>query len=263
MKKLILIKLGGSVITNKGREFTPRESNIIRLAKEIKEGKRAFMGKIIIGHGAGSFAHTPASKYQTKKGLIKKNSLIGAAIVEDAARKLNMILIKSFLSQNLPVFSFSPASFLISDTQVYSKSYLDPLKMALDAGMIPVVYGDVVMDKKTGVTIFSTEKVLSVLAKEFSSKYKIRIIYVTDVDGVYDKEGNTIPLITSESFNQIKTSILGAKEVDVTGGMLHKVEEALSLAKKLKIQITIINGNIKGNLKKAILAKKITSTLIT
>lgn len=263
MKKLILIKLGGSVITNKSREFTPRESNILRLAKEIKESKKAFVGRIIIGHGAGSFAHTPASKYQTKKGLINKNSLIGAAIVEDAARKLNMILVKNFLSQSLPVFSFSPASFLISDTQVYSKSYLDPLKKALDVGMIPVVYGDVVMDKKTGVTIFSTEKVLSVLAKDFSSKYKIRIIYVTNVDGVYDQKGNTIPLITGESFNKIKSSILGAKEVDVTGGMLHKVKEALSLAKKLKIEIMIINGNVKGNLKKAILAKKITSTLIT
>lgn len=263
MKELILIKLGGSIITDKSKEYTPKEGNILKLAKEIKEIQKRFTGKIIIGHGAGSFAHTPASKYQTKKGLISKNSLIGAAIVEDAAKKLNMIVVRSFLSQNLPVFSFSPASFLISDIQVCSRSYLDPLNKALDIGLIPVVYGDVVMDKKLGVTIFSTEKVLSVLAKEFSSKYKIRIIYVTSVNGVYNKEGNTIPLITNKSFNQIKASILGAKEVDVTGGMLHKVKEALSLAKKLKIEVIIINGNINGNLKKTILGKKITSTLIT
>jgi isopentenyl phosphate kinase len=188
MKELILIKLGGSVITDKSKEFTPKEANILRLAKEIKRAQRQFSGKIVVGHGSGSFAHTPASKYQTKKGIAGNNSLIGASIVEDAARQLNMIVIKNFLSQKIPAFSFSPASFLISDAQVCSKSYLDTVKKASEVGILPVVYGDVVMDRKLGFTIFSTEKVLAVLAKEFSKEYKIRMIYVTNVDGVYDNE---------------------------------------------------------------------------
>jgi isopentenyl phosphate kinase len=262
-RELILIKLGGSIITDKSREFTSRKDNILRLAKEIKEAQRKYNGKIIVGHGAGSFAHTPASKYQTKKGLINNNSLIGASVVEDAARKLNMIVVNNFLSQNLPVFSFSPASFLISDVQVCSKSYLDPLKNALEIGILPVVYGDVVMDQKLGFTIFSTEKVLAVLARELRKNYKIRMIYVTNVDGVYDSQGKTIPRITNKNFNQMKSSILGAKGIDVTGGMLHKVEEALIVAKKYKIKTTIINGNKKGNLQKAILGEKLTSTQIS
>lgn len=255
MEELILIKLGGSVITDKSREFTARIKNIERLAKEIKDSQKVFKGKIIIGHGAGSFAHTPASKYQTKKGLINKESLIGASITEDAARQLDSILIKEFLSETLPVFAFSPASFLISDAVVYSSSYLDTIKKALEIDFIPVVYGDVVIDKKQGFTIFSTEKVLSVIAKELKDLYKIRIIYVSDVDGVYDSAGNTIPVITSANFDQLKTSIMGAKGVDVTGGMLHKVEESLSLAQKTGIQTAILNGTKKGNLKNAITGK--------
>lgn len=262
MKELVLIKLGGSVITDKSREFTSREENIVRLAKEIKVIQKKIKGKIIIGHGAGSFAHTPAVKYQTKSGLIKKDSLIGVSIVEDAAKKLNMIVVKNFISQNIPIFSFSPASFLISDAQVYSKSYLDPLKKALELGIVPVVYGDVVIDKKIGFTIFSTEKILSVLAKELKGKYKIRMIYVTNVDGVYDGEGKTIPLLTNKNFNQIKTSILDSKGIDVTGGMLHKVEEALILADKTGIKTQIINGNRADNLKKALLKEKVVGTMI-
>lgn len=263
MTELILIKLGGSVITDKSKEFTARPKNIKRLAKEISDAKKTFSGKIIIGHGAGSFAHTPAAKYQTKKGLINDESLIGSSIVEDAARELNSIVIKNFLSEKLPVFPFSPASFLISDAEVYSSSYLDAIKSALDIRMIPVVYGDVVMDKKQGFTIFSTEKVFSVLAKELKDLYKIRMIFVSDVDGVYDEQGITIPVVSQENFPQLRTSILGAKNVDVTGGMLHKVESSLKIAADIGSETLIINGLEPGNLEKAILGEKVAGTIIS
>lgn len=262
MKELILIKLGGSVITDKSKEFTSREDNILRLAKEIKEAQKVFKGKLIIGHGGGSFPHTPAAKYQTKKGIIDGKSVYGAALVEDAARRLNMIVVNGFLSQNLPVFTFAPSSFLISDALVCSKSYLDPLIKALEVGIIPIVYGDVVMDKKQGFTIFSTEKVLAVLAKEFGKEYKIRMIYVTNVDGVYDDRGKTIPEITNKNFDRIKISILGSGGIDVTGGMLHKVQEALDLAGKINVVTQIINGNRSGSLKNAISGKKVVGTTI-
>jgi isopentenyl phosphate kinase len=255
MKKLILIKLGGSVITDKSKEYCVREGNIKRFAGEVKEALKKSNGKIIIGNGAGSFAHVPAKKYRTKEGLINKSSVYGMAVTEDAARKLNYIVIKNFLEKGLPVFSFSPASFLISNAQVCSKSYIDPVKKALEIGVIPVVYGDVIVDKKTGCTIFSTEKILSILAKELRKDYKIRIIYVTDVNGVHDEKGKTIPVITSKNFKSLKPSIIGASGVDVTGGMLHKVEEALALAKKTGIATLIINGTRPGKLLNVILGK--------
>lgn len=254
MKELVLIKLGGSVITDKSKAFTASKENIARLAKEIKESRKHFEGKIIVGHGGGSFAHIPAHKYQTKRGLINKNSLFGMAVTEDAARQLNMIVVKKFLEQKLPTFAFSPASFLISDASSYKKSYLDPIKKALEIGAIPVIYGDVILDLKTGCTIFSTETVLSILVKEMRREYKIRMIYCTDVDGVYDENGKTIEMITSKNFGQLKRSILGAKGVDVTGGMLHKVEESLSLAKK-GIFSLIINGTKSGELYNALVGK--------
>jgi isopentenyl phosphate kinase len=66
---------------------------------------------------------------------------------------------------------------MTSDALVNSKSYLDPIKNALQIGTLPIVYGDVIIDKKQGFTIFSTEKILSILAKDLGKKYKIRTIY--------------------------------------------------------------------------------------
>jgi isopentenyl phosphate kinase len=160
------------------------------------------------------------------------------------------------------VFPFSPASFLISDANRYSKSYIDPIKKALQIGVIPVVYGDVIIDKVRDCTIFSTEKILSILARELKGDYKIRIIYATDTDGVYDEKGKTIGKITPANFNRIKKAIMGAGGADVTGGMIHKVEESLKLARETKIVTLVINGVKKGNLTSALLGKNVLGTRI-
>lgn len=262
MKKLILVKLGGSVITDKNKEYYAREKNIVRFAKELKSVLKITPSNVIIGHGAGSFAHIPAKQYKTKEGIINKKSVFGAAVTEEAAKMLNAIVTQKFISQKVPVYSFSPGSLLVSDSKVYIKSYIEPVQKALEIGIVPIVYGDVVLDRKIGFTIFSTEKVLAVMAKNLCEDHEVRMIYVTDVPGVLDEKGKVIPQITKDNFGELKASITGAKGVDVTGGMLHKVEEALSLAQELNIQTKIINGNKSGNLKKAILGKSVLGTLI-
>ena len=90
-------------------------------------------GKLLIGHGAGSFAHTPAAKYQTKKGLINKDSLFGMSVTEDAARQLNAIIIEGFLKNKVPVFPFSPASFLIStaNLEIFSPREINSLVLSV------------------------------------------------------------------------------------------------------------------------------------
>jgi len=120
----------------------------------------------------------------------------------------------------------------------------------------------VILDLKTGCTIFSTEKVLTILAKEMKDEYKIRMIYCTNTDGVYNERGKTIKKITSKNFGRLKNSILEAKGVDVTGGMLHKVEEALNLASKEGVETVIINGETLGQLKNLLLGKRVIGTVV-
>jgi isopentenyl phosphate kinase len=61
---MFILKLGGSIITDKTKECTFKQEIVNKLAKEIKKAKK----EIIIVHGAGSYGHILAEKYQLNKG---------------------------------------------------------------------------------------------------------------------------------------------------------------------------------------------------
>ena len=263
MEELILIKLGGSVITDKTKSFKANEKVIGRLGREIVSGQNKYKGKIIIGHGSGSFGHTLGYKYKTQEGIISEKSVRGAVLVEDAALKLNRIVVKNLLKVGLPVFSLSPASFVKAKNKKLMNVNADSIVKALNINMVPLVYGDIVFDSTLGFTIFSTEIVFEALITKLYKSYKIlKIIHASGTNGVYGEGNNVIPLITTKTFKRFKKLIFGATSQDVTGGMLHKVVKSLQLAKKIRIETVILNGNISGELTKAILGMKVNGTLI-
>jgi len=49
---VILLKIGGSVLTDKGRESTLREDNLRMVARQIAEAESS---ALVLVHGAGSF----------------------------------------------------------------------------------------------------------------------------------------------------------------------------------------------------------------
>jgi len=246
MKNLILVKLGGSVITDKSKPFTARTNVISRLGKKIKKEYMSESTDLIIGHGGGSFPHVPASKYQTQKGLIGKNSVWGFCLTADAAIEINRIVVKELLKLKMNVASFAPMSFMYE-----GKILNEHFKKAFSLGIIPVIYGDTALDEKQGFHISSTEVILDRLAKKFAKYYKkITILYFTDTNGVYDNKGKTIEKITPKNFSEIKKYLTGSGNVDVTGGMIHKVKESLDLVKKLDAEVYIMNGLSRGKITK-------------
>jgi isopentenyl phosphate kinase len=88
-----------------------------------------------------------------------------------------------------------------------------------------------------------------------------RIILAGITDGVFtsdpqlDRKAERIAEITPANFEKIKSALKGSAGIDVTGGMLHKVEILLGLA-ELGIPSIIINGLGEGNLKNALLGRK-------
>lgn len=252
-KQLILLKLGGSLITDKNRAFYAKQKVINRLAREIKA---SLSGKfdLIIGHGSGSFGHVVASKYHTQNGIINKRSIRGLSLVADAAIQINRIVMGEFLKAKLPVISFAPASFMTASNQNLDRVLIKQIETSLKIGIIPVIYGDVILDDKQGCCIFSGEKTLDILAKSLKDKYQnVKIILCGDTYGVLDTNGNTIPKISSKSFKNISSSVGKSAGIDVTGGMIHKVETSLKLVSDFGIETRIMNGKTSGKLKRALL----------
>lgn len=256
MNNLILIKLGGSIITNKKVAYSARRSVIRRLAKELKKNQ----SDLILAHGSGSFGHTSAVKYGGKKGY---KSRIGIAKVALDAMEINRIVMKILVEEGLPVVAFSPMSMFLASAGEATENFLAPIIAAINQGLMPVVYGDVIWDKKWNSTIFSGETTLNIIARYIASNgYKIsKVIEVGETDGVYDNNEKTIPLITKSNWPDIKKFIFKLKTKDVTGGMMHKIEESLAMT-DLKIETWLINGKKNNELSHAILGKKVDGTLI-
>lgn len=255
--KPVLVKIGGSLITDKKKKETPNTKTLSLIAREIR--KASEKNTLIVGHGGGSFPHYPAKKYAVTQGITNKNSIKGYCLTNDAAARLNRIVVKSFLNAGINTATVQPsACFTCKNGEIFS-SYTKPIQEMLIHNIVPVPYGDAVMDLKKGITILSTEQILAELAVKLNAK---RIAVAGLSEGVFtgdpfkDKNAELIPKISDNNFKEIRKMLSGSHGVDVTGGMLSKVEFLLALARK-GIKSQIIGGKKPGSLEKAIKGKRI------
>ena len=251
MKGITLVKLGGSLITDKSTPFTARGDMIKRLCAEIKDAQPM---PLVVGHGGGSFPHQSAAKYGTKDGVTNEKSWEGFCVVQNDAAKLNRIVVDALLGAGVNAVSFQPSASCITERGKIRKWNLHVLERMINDGIVPIPYGDVALDRKQGMSIVSTEEILLFLAGKLKAK---RIILCGKVDGVFtadpgkDANATLVKEITKKNFPEIRSYLTGSDGTDVTGGMLNKVEQALEMAKK-GATVEIINGMKEGLLKRVL-----------
>jgi isopentenyl phosphate kinase len=251
MENLIFLKLGGSLITDKTTAETPRMAVLVQAAAAIATAVALTPHtRLLIGHGSGSFGHTLAAQYQTRRGVQTAEEWQGFTAVSEIAIRLNRLVLHSLRNAGLPAISFSPsASALCHDGKLQQLS-LAPIQAALAHGLIPLVHGDVAFDTVRGGTIVSTEEIFAHLVSHITPQW---LLLAGETDGVYDAEGKTIPRITPTNLAEIRPLLGGSQGTDVTGGMLSKVEEMLRLtAVYPTLRIRIFSGLTPGNLTRLI-----------
>lgn len=263
MKPIVFIKIGGSLITDKNKQFTLKRKALEKICEEVKLAQEKTNKLLVIGHGGGSFPHVLAKKYKTHLGIISKKSYRGIAEVQNVAAKLNRVVVENLIETGLDAVSINPLSCYLTESGEPIKIFLEPIKKLLEFEMLPVLYGDVVLDTERGCCILSTERVLGGLALALKKEGFLieKIIHCGKTNGVLDEEGKTIPLITPENSERYKKMIGSSEGIDVTGGMMHKVHQALKLAEK-GIPSLIIDGINQGILSKAVLGERVLGTEI-
>ncbi len=257
---ITLIKLGGSLITDKTKERTFRKDEMNRLAQELKIILDKTDFPIILGHGSGSFGHFEAKRHNTIHGVHSTDQWQGFTQVAHVARELNFLVLEALLQQNIPAISIQPFSISsASDSKVVEMS-LHTLQIALVHHLLPVVYGDVGFDRIRGGTILSTETIFDYLVPHLPVN---RILLLGEVDGVWDSNKQLISKITPNDFAELQDAFDGASGVDVTGGMYAKVAGILELVQQHpNLQIQIINGTIPNLLQKVMLDNHPAGTII-
>lgn len=233
LPSVTLIKLGGSVITEKEKSESLREDVLHRLVTELARVVQEQPNRLfILGHGHGSFAHVPAAKYQTAHGFQDESSAYGAAVVLERVSYLHSRVLSVLVEAKLPAFSWRPTNAVVLTEGVLDAGFPNSLFVALEKKLLPVTCGDVLLDSQKGSHIWSTEKVFFFMRQQLLQRGYVvdRMVYVTDVQGVLGKNNEVIPLVTQENWSQVKQFVGEAKGVDVTGGMVHKLETCLEMA---------------------------------
>ncbi len=267
MSSVVLVKLGGSLITRKEMPDTPRLDLIGRLAGELAEAWVALRGRVVLGHGSGSFGHTAAQGYGLAGAAGSEPASAevaqGASDTQAKAAELNAILMEALREAGLPAFSIAPSAASVGTAARIHSFQAEPFALALSRSLLPVTFGDVVLDREWGASILSTETVLFHLATklpEYGWTVE-RALWLGETDGVLDAAGKPIARISPDSADALRATVRGSDATDVTGGMAHRLDTALAFAER-GIRSWIGDGSAAGALTRALCEEKVGGTWV-
>jgi len=239
VSEVTILKIGGSVLTDKREKGKLNQDRITKIAKEIASSD---VQNLILIHGAGSFGHPIAKKFGLDAS--GRQNYAGAALTHEMVKELNKTIVKELIEDGVAAMPVHPMSCAISSKGRLKEIMTAQIELMADNDVVPVIHGDVVMDLEWGTSILSGDQIVLHLAQRLKAK---RVGVGTDVDGVIDGEGRIIASITPKTFSNIKPLLTNSKSVDVTGEMAGKVSELVRLA-KAGIQSYVFNASKKGNI---------------
>lgn len=265
MDNLIVMKLGGSVLTKK-EDDEPQINfdNLRRLAKEIAEARAEKEFKLILAHGAGPFGHIYAKKYDLHQWLKSKKQVEGIGITHRMMEELNFNVVRELQEQGVKAMPFQPSAAGILCNGNLVQFPLNVVEQFVNMGLVVVSHGDVLLDNHTRIGILSGDHLAPYLAQNLNAT---RLIFGADVDGVYsddpkiNPDAKLIKEITPSNAAELEKGIKGSLFTDVTGGMARKIKELILLAEH-GIESEIVNASKPGIVKKVLLGEKGLGTIV-
>lgn len=227
---LILLKMGGSVITFKEQPLSPNFECINDLSRIIASVDKP----LIVVHGGGSFGHYWSVKYgmHTKPA---RYDLKGVSVVHESMIALNELLVKRLIESGAKPYSVMPSVFTQGLEPITER--IEELESIAVGGVVPVTFGDIVHVAEQNYSILSGDALMTILAEILLPP---KVIFLVNVDGLYSDVG-TKNIIQEINYETYKSATFSKTTSDVTGGMYRKIEEGLKIA-SLGIDVVLVNG---------------------
>ena len=220
MTETVVLKLGGSVITDKSGECAIDHARLHEIAGELAVRRGI---ALVLVHGAGSCGHPEARRYRINDGLTGENAP-GVYLTHAAVSSLNAAVVAARRGAGVEAIGIHPLDLgLAEDGRLVSFETRHIAEMT-EHGIVPVLHGDVVMDRLRGSCIVSGDQLVTRLAAALGTR---RVGLATDVPGVL-ANGRVVPQIDRATVATL--DIGGSGNTDVTGGMRGKIMELLALA---------------------------------
>jgi isopentenyl phosphate kinase len=259
--KPIILKLGGSVITDKNGELAAKTEDINRIAEEIK---RSNTESLVIVHGGGSFGHPTAQKYGIKDGLKDPSQKLGFSETHHVMTVLNGLIMDALVWHEIPSLSITPSSCVVTENGRIKHFDETVLRRCIQMGFVPVLYGDAVLDEKMGFTVLSGDQLVAYLAVKLNAE---KIVIGVDTDGLYeadpkvDKNAKPYLRLNLDQLKRVQAKFGKAQTTDVTGGMAGKIAELIP-AVEAGISVQIINATRNLRVLRGLTGERIEGTII-
>ena len=247
---MILLKMGGSVITDKSVPLLFRRDAVVALAAAVAEVARS--EPVMLVHGGGSFGHHYSVMYDmhTKPAGY---DLRGFAVVRNSMVHLHHLILDALVEGGVVPYSCPPSSVMLP-AHALGDAHETPDRFEADrireatliarSGMSPVTYGDAVWCGEGTSCILSGDAIMARLAEMLDVRLAI---FATDVDGLYTgmDSDRLIRRVDAELADRMADGISSTRAdggSDVTGGMARKVRAAGRMSGK-GTDVLFVNGN--------------------
>lgn len=227
--EVVLVKIGGSSITNKASREHLNDKALDWFTSSIsKSVSSAFLARgddedqectatrdtekmkelaFVIVHGAGSFGHHSAKDYGLRgqsedppppiitDSIDNRFLMRGVSETRLSVQTLNRLVVESLLEQNVNAVGISPC-FGIPGLEAHAhrqpavrKMFDRVVRETLYAGLIPVLHGDACLFGQGG-GILSGDSIMEILG---TSAWVHHSVFITDVDGVFTEDPRVNP----------------------------------------------------------------------
>jgi len=141
-----------------------------------------------------------------------------------AVSRLNDAVVEALRDAGIEAIGIHPLALALAEDGRLVSFETRHIAEMTEHGIVPVLHGDVVMDRLRGSCIVSGDQLVTRLAVALASR---RVGLATDVPGVL-QNGSVIPRIDRSTVESL--DIGESTKADVTGGMRGKIAELLALA---------------------------------
>ena len=236
LKEIIVIKCGGSVLLDKNlfKQFIENVSVIHKLGLSV-----------IVVHGGGKNIKKKLDKLNIKSKFIDGLRVTDEKtikVVEEALLELNSEIInnlkdlqintESVTPQNKNIIKIKPEKkelgFVGSPKVIDLNGFLKIIKEKKVPVVVPMGTSD---DNK--IYNINADIAAGAVAKELNSR---RLLLMTDVEGVLDKNKKLIPEINSSIAEKM------LKDGDISGGMIPKINTCLDAVNNGVTGVVIVDG---------------------
>ncbi|MGM0591156.1 MAG: isopentenyl phosphate kinase [Halobacteriota archaeon] len=217
---LVVLKLGGSVVTDKERPETLDEDALVATTDALAS---ADVDDLVLVHGGGSFGHHHAEAHGVTTDAGTTDA--GAALaIHGAMGRLNGRVVDALHARGVAALPVNPLSVASRSAGGELALPLGSVETLLEEGFVPVLHGDVVAHAGHGVTVVSGDELVVSLASGLDAD---RVGLCSTVPGVLDANGDVVPEI--HTFDAVADALGESDATDVTGGMAAKVRALLEL----------------------------------